>query len=400
MAKDKKLRHRDDLTEADLAVLRLYEDAKTPIEWDSSDDAILSFAASLHETAADSETEQAPETEDSSVVPFRRPQATLSISIFRSPLVGVAVAASLLIGVFVGQAIVPHFNPDESEKFAQILEDKERLAQQLAQYGDLEGAENYFQVVEENASLQAEIEDLRRIDATPGIEEIGAPLDTTISVFELREIFDSFDCAVLNARTAPDSRLVVEGYVGTPEDLVRLGAALAGRGNLLNRAEVAGVPNCRAIEILHRRTEVAAGQSGGPSIRPYNHGLEYRSGESLVLAATASGHFNGYLYVDLVLPDGRVRHLQPETGAPLVAVPSGQELILGGDDGGREITPPFGQLLAIVLSTPQPLFEEQRPETEAAEPYFAALNTALESAAQEAPSAGPASSYSFITTRD
>ena len=214
MVKNKNLRNQEDLTEADKAVLRLYEDSKSPIEWDESDDAVLSFARSIHEPAEESEPDEAPQTEDSTVVPLRRPQAKPPISVFRAPLAGLAIAATLLIGVVVGQSVSPYFNLGVSPDYAKIIKDNERLAEQVARYGDLKGAEQYFQVLQENSNLQAEIESLRRIDSTPGAEEIGTPLEGAASLSELSGLFDSFDCAVLTARTAPDSRMIVEGYVG------------------------------------------------------------------------------------------------------------------------------------------------------------------------------------------
>jgi hypothetical protein len=386
MAIDKKLRHQEDLTDADKAVLRLYEDAKTPIPWDSSDDAILSFAASIHKQSEEDDSESAEETEDSTVVPFRRPPAKPVMEMFRSPVVGLAIAASLLIGVIVGQAVIPQYDRDGSVEIAQIE--------------SLRSAEKYTQVLQENANLQAEIEDLRRLDTTPGAEELGAPLDPAIGLSELPQLFDSFDCATLNARTAADAGVVVEGYVATPEDLARLEAALGDGGTIVSRAEVAGAPFCGAIEILHRRTDVTKGSGGGPSVRPYNHGLEYRQGEGMVLAATASGHVDGYLYVDLILPDGQVRHLQPEAGAPHATVPAGRDLILGAEDGGIEISPPSGRILATVIASAEPLFEGSRSETEPADAYFADLNTALEAMGQKSPASVPMSNYSFITIRD
>jgi hypothetical protein len=193
--------------------------------------------------------------------------------------------------------------------------------------------------------------------------------------------------------------MVVEGYVATPEDLTRLEAALGEGGTIASRAEVAGAPFCGAIEILHRRTDVAKGLSGGPSVRPHNHGLEYRQGEGMVLAATASGLFDGYLYVDLVLPNGQVRHLAPEAGAPLAAVSAGRELILGGEESGVEIGAQTGQMLATVIASPEPLFEASRPEMEPAEAYFIDLNNALEAIGQKSPSTAPMSNYSFVTIR-
>ena len=402
MAKDKNRKNAEDLTEADKAVLRLYEETKTPIEWDESDDAILSFARSIHETAEDATPVAESETEDSTVVPFRRPQARPPASIFRSPLVGLAIAASLMLGVFIGQGVSPFVNLGVSPDYAQIIEDNERLAMEVARFGDFQGAEDYVQVLEENRRLQSEIESLKHIDTTPGAEDIGTPLEGPAEISDLSQLLGSFDCAALTASATPNAPMVIEGYVASSEDLARLGdglAALGLQGGHVNRAEVAGAPFCGALETLHSQTEVGSALRGAPLVRPYQHGLDYLQGENLVLAATATSRFDGYLYVDLVLPDGRVRHLQPGAGGSPATVPAGQELVLGDGEGGQVIEAPFGRQLAIVLSTPRPLFEAPRPEIEEAEPYFADLRAALEALSREAPSAVVLSGYSFLSTR-
>ena len=231
---------------------------------------------------------------------------------------------------------------------------------------------------------------------------IGTPLEGPAEISDLSQLLGSFVCAALPASATPNAPMVIEGYVASSEDLARLGDGLAALGLLgghVNRAEVAGAPFCGALETLHSQTEVGSALRGAPLVRPYQHGLDYLQGENLVLAATATSRFDGYLYVDLVLPDGRVRHLQPRAGGSPATVPAGQELVLGDGEGGQVIEAPFGRQLAIVLSTPRPLFEAPRPEIEEAEPYFAALRAALEALSREAPSAVVLSGYSFLSTR-
>ena len=75
----------DDLSAADKAVLRLYRDSKPPIEWDDSDDAILSLAQSVARTGdgeEDRATAPESEAEVSTVVPFRRPEPKTPSSVF------------------------------------------------------------------------------------------------------------------------------------------------------------------------------------------------------------------------------------------------------------------------------------------------------------------------------
>ncbi len=376
MAKEKTYQHQEDLTEADRAVLRHYEDAKEPIAWDKSDDAILAFAASIHEQKLDAEPEADAAAEEPTVVPFRRPAQARPMTVFRSPVAGLAIAASLMIGVVVGQTVLPQFNEDQARDYAQVIEDNERLAEQLARFGDLEGADEYFQVLEENVTLQAEIEDLRRIDTMPGADQIGTQLAAAPSPMDLGQLLTSFSCASLTARTGPGGNVIVDGYVGSGADLTRLQGSL---GTGISRAQVAAPPFCTALEALHP----FASSVGGPTVRPHDHGVAFDQGESVTLAATASGLFGGYLYVAVLSSDGQVRQLHQD------ATSASAEVVL---DGGQALVMPSGQMLAIAISTPQPLFEAARPETEGADAYLAALSTALE--AQD----NAAASHVFLTT--
>lgn len=369
--------HQEDLTDTDRAVLRLYEDAKEPIPWDKSDDAVMAFSASIHEQAPDGEQEPEEGVEEPTVVPFRRPRAAAPMAVFRSPVAGLAIAASLMIGVVVGQTVLPQFNQDQSRDFAQVIADNERLAAQVERFGDLENADEYFQVLEENATLQAELEDLKALDTAPGADQIGMPMTPAMDLPALSGLFDSFDCSALTARTGPGATVVVDGYVGTEADLARLGDALGEGGAIVNQVQVAPAPFCTALETLQLQTVTY----GGPSVRPYNHGPVFDQGESLVLAATASGQVDGYLYVDLFSADGQVRHLQGAAAAP------GQDIVL--DAAASDA--PIGQMLAIAVSTPTPLFDAARPETEPAAAYLSALSEAL--AAQD----GATSGHSFVT---
>ena len=119
-----------DLTDADKAVTELYRQSQTPIEWDASDEAILAFARNIDrpgqvEEAAASDAE--PESDDPAVVPFRRPQQQQTTwRALRSPVAGFAIAASLFVGIFAGQALTPHFNLGFGPDYAALEEDNAR----------------------------------------------------------------------------------------------------------------------------------------------------------------------------------------------------------------------------------------------------------------------------------
>jgi len=366
-------RRDDDLTEADRRVMRLYEDAKTPIDWDESDDAILAFSREIHAKggkAPAAETEAA-----STVVPFAPRQRSFVNRVIHSPAMGFSLAACLMVGVFAGQIMVP--------------------------YVDLGVAPDYDQVVRDNKRLQDELNQSR----TQLTRSLGAgggmAAPSAGSIMQLTQALSGFDCASLTATLSKDMRIVVSGHVASDADMRRLADQLAGferNAKIVNQAMVAGRPACEVLDLLHQKAGARADLRSLPVIQPYQHGPDFAAQEKLVVEAEAPALYDGYLYVDFIQHDGTVLHMLPGADRTDNAVKAGERVRIG--DGPQEYTvaPPYGTEMLVVIASPTPLFAKARPQVEQANDYLGALRQALDAVGQATSGSQVVSNYYFIKT--
>jgi len=373
-------REDDDLTEADRQVMRLYEDEQKPIDWDESDDAILAFSREIHAGKADdaAPSVQPANDHDPTVVPFgaRDRKPSILHQIIHSPAMGFSMAACLMIGVFAGQGVIPYVDLGVSPGYEDVVEDNKRLQGELNQ-----------------AKTQL-TRSLAGSGATASPEAAGGLL-------QLTQALSGFDCASLSATLSKDMRITISGYVASDADLQKLSSKLADVGRVaevVNRATVAGWPSCEVLDILHQKTGASADRAALPAVVPYQHGTAYAADEKLVIEATASPLFDGYLYVDFIQHDGTVLHMLPGPDRANNAVSAGERVLLGAGAQEYTIAPPYGTEMLVVVSSPVPLFDRDRPQIEKAKDYLVQLRQALDSAEQKAGAGKVVSNFTFITT--
>lgn len=390
-----------DFTEADKAVMGLYRQSQTPVEWDASDEAILAFARNIDrpgQAEASGAPEPQPEPDDPSVVPFRRPQPQSPWRALRSPVAGFAVAASLFIGIFAGQALTPYFSLGVGPDYAALKDDNARLLREVARYSDWKSPEDYMQVLQENRRLQSEIEVVKQLTNDPAAEDIGQPLQQPLDLTTIGDMIGGYACSSLSLRLAGPGGAVVEGFVSTDADLQRLSRELAALDQpITSRAAVAPPPFCGFLEVLNSEAELGGGLGNAPLVAPQGGGAELRAGAPLVLAATATSAYDGYLYVDVIGEDGRVRHLAPDPAAAPTPVPAGGRLELRA--AAAEVALAEGRALLLAISSPEPLFAQARPDEEAADAYLAALAESLRRVSAQAQVAPLASGFSFVDVK-
>lgn len=382
----------DDLTEADKAIVGLYRKSQKPIDWDESDEAILAMARSVDRPSqsADAQAASQDEAEEPSIVPFRRRQENQRRQEFRAPLAGLAIAASLLVGLLAGQALTPYFSIGVGPDYAGLQEDNDRLAREVARFSDWKSPEDYLQVLDENRRLQSEIDAVKQFTGSPGSEDIGQPLEPSADLNELSALIDGFSCASLNLRFASGGGIVVGGFVSGQSDLTRLSnelAALSGATSISNRATIVDRPFCGFLEALSKNTDLGSSFPGAPQVALLDRGAEGSDGAGLSVAATATGTYDGYLYVDAIGQDGRVLHLASSATASSTPLLAGRQVLLPL----RERSLPSGKALLLVVSTPEPLFAEAGPAEEEADTYLARLAPALQRLAGRG-----ASNYSLV----
>ncbi len=373
---------RDDevLTPADQAIRDLYEASKEPIAWDDSDDAVLNFAreavAGRTDAGASGSQEDmagATEPDDDNVVAFP-PRKTLISRVIHSPAVGFSMAASLMIGIFAGQGLTPYMDLGVSPGYQEIADENKKLRDALTQQPTMR---------------------TRSLDpgATPG----GAVSDVSAIATALR----GFDCSTLTATLSKDLRIVISGHVANDADLARLQeqvTTLSGLGTIENKTMVLGRPFCQPLEILQAKAAAGLDPRVLPTVGPHNHGAFYRENESLVVEATATTLFSGYLYIDMVQKDGTVVHMRPVALAQKSKVKAGERVLVGLEGQKFTVAPPFGTDMLLVMSSPEPLFDAARPQVENAAEYFSALRAAMAKAEARDVGRPVVSNYFFLKT--
>lgn len=368
-------REDDDLTEADRQVMRLYEEEQKPIDWDESDDAILAFSREIHAGSADDTAAPAGQPAndyDSTVVPLapRGQKPSFLHQIIHSPAMGFSLAACLMIGVFAGQGVMP--------------------------YMDLGVSPGYEDVVEDNKRLQGELNQVKT-QLTRSLAGTGAAAEPArAGILALTQALSGFDCASLSATLSKDMKITISGYVASDADLQKLGTKLAAFEKvaaIANQARVAGWPSCEVLDILQHKASLPADRAALPAVGPFQHGSAYVADEKLVIEAEATSLYDGYLYVDFIQHDGTVLHMLPGE-----AVKAGERVLLGNGPQEFTVAPPFGTEMLVVVSSPVPLFDKDRPQVEKAKAYLGQLKQALDAAEKKAGPDKVVSNYSFITT--
>lgn len=374
----------DELDEADKVLLELYDRGKKPIPWDETDDTILNFARKAS-TANDDRPTTVPDLGEpetplgDNVVRF--PMNRIVRRVFATPAAGWAVAASIMVGVFVGQGITPYVDlgvgPDvpglliENERLSGEVSDAQGRIMRLSQ----EFSETGIQFTDEGDQPQPAPE--TAVLPAPGIAELG-------------RVLNEFECSALSATVRQGSSLVIQGHVASADDMNRLFNVLVPYtevARVSNRAQIYAWPHCEAVEILEELTLANTASAGSPSIRPFEHGSSYLEGESVVIEAVA-GAAAGYLYVDFLQNDGTVVHLLSGT-----RVDPGDRLRLGEGELHFTVSPPFGEEMLFVFQSAEPLFTTNRPQGEEAATYLPALRGALQGGRQTM-----LSGFTFLTT--
>ncbi len=225
---------------------------------------------------------------------------------------------------------------------------------------------------------------------------------------DVNRIINQYQCAGLSATLNDNLDVVVTGFVSSTTErssLVSALSAIEGVSGVDDGAvTVRPWPFCATINVLETQAGLEPGLPGRPGIVTNNESRIYFEGDNLVINATASQLFDGYLYVDFVDREGLVHHLFPSATRPDHFVTAGQSVTVGGGPGGHpsdyllRIQPPFGTDMIVVISSPVPLFTSARPASEPASAFLQVLSGALTALADQGHS--PVADYVFITSRE
>ncbi len=262
-----------------------------------------------------------------------------------------------------------------------------------------------------NADTARGSQDVASPPVRPAQEALVTPprraVDPASLAAEVRRTTGAFPCAAVEANLVGDQDVRLVGFVSSDSELAKLHTAISNVADI-GRIDDSGVAvyaltQCQMIKLVR---DTATPELPAPRLEFNNPDLVYRDGDTLVVKASATPAYNGYLYVDYFDNEGNVVHMLPMPLHPDNRMKAGQVMALGapkeGGKGGKRvygIEAPFGPNLIVAISSPTPLFKKARTEEqESAENYLSALTQELKSAAAEPGGGHIAATYTLFNT--
>lgn len=198
-----------------------------------------------------------------------------------------------------------------------------------------------------------------------------------LTLAAVRPVLAQVSCAAL-AASVNEHALAVQGYLPERYGLARLKGELAvipGVTSLSTDVLQVADDKCSVIDAfapywIHNR------ETGRPSsIRPRAANADFAEGDSLILDVTTPA-YETYVNVDYYVLDGSVVHLLPSPRAKANQAPPNYKATLG-TLAGWTVSKPFGTEFVVMLTTPVPLFDALRPESESRADYLRAVEQRL-----------------------
>ncbi|MDQ3160284.1 MAG: DUF4384 domain-containing protein, partial [Pseudomonadota bacterium] len=193
----------------------------------------------------------------------------------------------------------------------------------------------------------------------------------------------TFPCADLTATVTDQGVATVEGYVSRPDDISAIKQRVSGVEGV--KASTADVqlriwPHCEVVKILAPYKARNEDSGYGLTVTPSTgHSDRFIEGEKVTVKVTQP-KYDGYVYVDYYTVTGDVAHIFPHAQESEIGriLGGGEQLMIGEEGRGWEVSPPFGQELVTVISSPTPLYEGTLVEAESAKDYLPKLRQMLE----------------------
>jgi hypothetical protein len=198
----------------------------------------------------------------------------------------------------------------------------------------------------------------------------------------------------------------VQGYLARSVGQARLKntlAALPGVAEVDLSLHEVGDDQCGLMRVLgrywvaHRMAPGAATDATSIRLNPASgRGTDLNEGDTLMVDVTTP-NYQSYLAVDYFVLGGSVVHLLPNTVERETLAPPRYTATIG-NLGNWMIAAPFGTEMLVLLATPVPLFETQRPDSEVGPAYLAALDSQLGRISKSHGAAAIAVDFLQITT--
>jgi protein kinase-like protein len=198
-----------------------------------------------------------------------------------------------------------------------------------------------------------------------------------LSLAAVSPVLAQVPCAALTA-SINQHALRVQGYLPERFGLARLRGeltAVPGVSSLNADVLQVGDDKCSVIETFAPYW-VRNREAGRPSsVRARAPNAEFAEGDSLILDVTTPG-YETYVHVDYYVLDGSVVHLVPSRRAKANQAPPNYKAAIG-TLAGWTISKPFGTEFIVLLTSPVPIFDALRPESESRADYLHAVEQRL-----------------------
>ncbi|MDJ0783785.1 MAG: serine/threonine-protein kinase [Desulfosarcinaceae bacterium] len=240
--------------------------------------------------------------------------------------------------------------------------------------------------------------------AQPPAPPIQTP-DLAESRDQVDALLSGLECASTQARLTDDGTLSLSGFVASPADLSRIQGALKqidGIAKIEDDLAIQPWPFCEILRVLLPLKSPSAAASAQPQLQLNKPDRRYRTGDKLVVTATAGRDVSAYLYVDYIDSDGSVVHLLPSPRQPQNRLEPGQKIVLGALDAKTSgdfvyaIEPPLGPGMVIAYASRHQLLEAPRQHVETTGEYVPALQAALQDVFAGEPEAGLVSTHTLL----
>jgi serine/threonine protein kinase len=236
-------------------------------------------------------------------------------------------------------------------------------------------------------------------DGSPISPPIDAPVPTADRVSELAR---QAPCTLLSSIFLNGGVHLV-GFAGHGQTVVDLRSSMENISGVgyVNTDQIRFVPStyCGALDVYRHPAANNVTKRLGVFVRNFNESTNVYVGDELVLLVKGA-KYPSYIYIDYFTLDGSVIHMLPNAATETSRIPAEREMRLGaGAVGNWIIGEPVGTEMIAVLTSPVPLFEENRQENEPADAYLNDLRSAIMGIEEQRSVDTIAADLLFMTTK-
>lgn len=227
----------------------------------------------------------------------------------------------------------------------------------------------------ESAAPVAKSDEAAKQAPPPAADQSAPPPKLTMEA--VAPVLASVPCSALLPAVRDDT-LEVQGYIPKSLGIARFKAmfsTIPGIKNVNANVQQVSDEKCGVINLLAPYWLKNRQAGGAATIKTKKPNAELIEGDYLILDITTPGH-DSFVNVDYFAFDGGVVHLVPSFRIKDNQAPPNYSATIGSI-GNWVVSKPFGTDFIALLTTPAPLFDSLRPESESAADYLQAVEKQL-----------------------